>query len=134
MCASFLIWELCGSRDRLRRFLFPLEEKAVTPQLVYWGALYGIAEMLLSGITTFLDMYYFEDQVAEACRDAGIVLPVVAIGGITAEDIPGIMAAGVHGIAVSGGLLRAEDTSAETCRMLDMLQEYADAAWQALSR
>ena len=58
--------------DRLRRFLFPLEEKAVTPQLVYWGALYGIAEMLLSGITTFLDMYYFEDQVAEACRDAGI--------------------------------------------------------------
>ena len=73
-------------------------------------------------------------SVMSACRDAGIVLPVVAIGGITAEDIPGIMAAGVHGIAVSGGLLRAEDTSAETCRMLDMLQEYADAAWQALPR
>ena len=73
-------------------------------------------------------------SVMSDCRDAGIVLPVVAIGGITAEDIPGIMAAGVHGIAVSGGLLRAEDTSAETCRMLDMLQEYADAAWQALPR
>ena len=73
-------------------------------------------------------------SVMSDCRDAGIVLPVVAIGGITVEDIPGIMAAGVHGIAVSGGLLRAEDTSAETCRMLDMLQEYADAAWQALPR
>lgn len=73
-------------------------------------------------------------SVMSACRDAGIVLPVVAIGGITAEDIPGIMAAGVHGIAVSGGLLRAEDTSAETCLMLDMLQEYADAAWKALPR
>ena len=73
-------------------------------------------------------------SVMSACRDAGIVLPVVAIGGITAEDIPGLMAAGVHGIAVSGGLLRAEDTSAETCRMLDMLQEYADASWQALPR
>ena len=73
-------------------------------------------------------------SVMSACRDAGIVLPVVAIGGITVEDIPGIMAAGVHGIAVSGGLLRAEDTSAETCRMLDLLQEYGDAVWQALPR
>ena len=73
-------------------------------------------------------------SVMSACRDAGIVLPVVAIGGITAEDIPGLMAAGVHGIAVSGGLLRAEDTSAETCRMLDLLQGYGDAAWQALPR
>ncbi len=59
-------------KDRLRRFLFPLEEKAMTPDLVYWGALYGIAEMLLSGITTFLDMYYFEDKVAEAADLAGI--------------------------------------------------------------
>ena len=73
-------------------------------------------------------------SVMSACRDAGIVLPVVAIGGITVEDIPGIMAAGVHGIAVSGGLLRAEDTSAETCRMLDLLREYGDAVWQALPR
>ena len=73
-------------------------------------------------------------SVMSDCRDAGIVLPVVAIGGITVEDIPGIMAAGVHGIAVSGGLLRAEDTSAETCRMLDLLQGYGDAVWQALPR
>lgn len=58
--------------DRLRRFLFPLELEAMTPELVYWGALYGIAEMLLSGTTTFLDMYYFEDRVAEACEQAGI--------------------------------------------------------------
>ena len=73
-------------------------------------------------------------SVMSACRAAGIVLPVVAIGGITAEDIPGIMAVGVHGIAVSGGLLRAEDTSAETCRMLELLQGDGDAAWQPLSR
>ena len=59
-------------QDRLRRFLFPLEEMAVTPALVYWGSLYGMAEMLLSGITTFLDMYYFEDQAAEACDKAGM--------------------------------------------------------------
>lgn len=58
--------------DRLRRFLFPLELEAMTPELVYWGALYGIAEMFLSGTTTFLDMYYFEDRVAEACEQTGI--------------------------------------------------------------
>lgn len=58
--------------DRLRRFLFPLEQKAMTPRLVYLASLYGICEMLLSGITTFLDMYYFEDQVAEACGQTGI--------------------------------------------------------------
>lgn len=58
--------------DRLRRFLFPLELQAMNRELVYLGALYGIGEMLLSGITTFLDMYYFEDEVARACLDTGI--------------------------------------------------------------
>lgn len=58
--------------DRLRRFLFPLELKAMTPRLVFLSSLYGICEMLLSGITTFLDMYYFEEQVAKACEKAGI--------------------------------------------------------------
>lgn len=58
--------------DRLRRFLFPLELKAMTSRLVYLSALYGISEMLLAGITTFLDMYYFEEQVAKACESLGI--------------------------------------------------------------
>jgi len=58
--------------DRLRRFLFPLENEAMTPELVYLGAKYGIAEMLLSGTTTFADMYYFEDEVARACLDTGV--------------------------------------------------------------
>lgn len=58
--------------DRLRRFLFPLENEAMTPELVYLGAKYGIAEMLLAGVTTFLDMYYFEDEVARACLETGM--------------------------------------------------------------
>ncbi|MFV0496645.1 MAG: amidohydrolase [Candidatus Fimivivens sp.] len=58
--------------DRLRRFIFPLENEAVTPRLVYLAAKYGICEMLLSGTTTFLDMYYFEDEVARACEEMGI--------------------------------------------------------------
>lgn len=58
--------------DRLRRFLFPLENEAVTPELVYLGAKYGIAEMLLAGTTTFVDMYYYEDEVARACMETGM--------------------------------------------------------------
>ncbi|MEG0368637.1 MAG: amidohydrolase, partial [Hungatella sp.] len=58
--------------DRLRRFLFPLELEAMTPELVYAAARYGICEMLLAGITTFADMYYFEDQVAKACEELGM--------------------------------------------------------------
>ena len=58
--------------DRLRRFLFPLENEAMTRELVYLGAKYGVAEMLLAGVTTFLDMYYFEDEVARACMESGV--------------------------------------------------------------
>lgn len=52
--------------DRLRRFLFPLEEY-MTEELVEASSAYAISEMLLSGITGFCDMYYFEDKVAEVC-------------------------------------------------------------------
>lgn len=58
--------------DRLRRFLFPLENDAMTRRLVRLAARYGICEMLLAGVTSFVDMYYFEDEVAEACEELGI--------------------------------------------------------------
>ena len=57
--------------DRLRRFLFPLEQRAMTPELVYQSTRYACAEMLLAGVTCFVDMYYFEDQVARAVKEAG---------------------------------------------------------------
>lgn len=58
--------------DRLRRFLFPLELEAMTPELVYAAARYAVCELLLSGVTSVLDMYYFEDWVARACEETGI--------------------------------------------------------------
>lgn len=58
--------------DRLRRFLFPLELKAMTPQLVYAASRYAVCELLLAGVTSVLDMYYFEDEVARACDEMGI--------------------------------------------------------------
>lgn len=48
------------------------------------------------------------------CRRKGIVLPIVAIGGITDADISGIMQTGVQGIAVSGSINNAPDPVAAT--------------------
>lgn len=53
--------------DRLRRYLFPLEIECMTAPLVYEAARYAILEMQRSGVTTFMDMYYFEEEVAKAC-------------------------------------------------------------------
>jgi len=59
-------------QDRLKRYLFPLEKMLVDKELVYLGAKYGIMEMLLGGVTTFTDMYYYEDQVARAAKEFGM--------------------------------------------------------------
>lgn len=59
-------------KDRLKRYLFPLEQRLVDKELVYIGAKYAICEMLLGGVTTFCDMYYFEDEVARAAEELNI--------------------------------------------------------------
>mgnify|MGYP002509680651 FL=1 len=58
--------------DRLRKFLFPLELEAMTAELIYKSTRYAACELLLSGVTTVADMYYFEDQVAMACEEMGM--------------------------------------------------------------
>ncbi|WP_062532540.1 amidohydrolase [Jeotgalibaca dankookensis] len=57
--------------DRLTRFLFPLENACMTEQLAYQSGKYAIAEMQLAGITTFCDMYYFEEALAQATDEMG---------------------------------------------------------------
>lgn len=52
------------------------------------------------------------------CREAGIALPVVAIGGITPADIPAIMETGASGIAISSSILSASDPAAMTARLV----------------
>lgn len=51
---------------------------------------------------------------------AGIDLPVVAIGGILRDDIPAVMATGVHGIALSGAVLDAENPVEEMRRIIEL--------------
>lgn len=62
----------------------------------------------------------YENIVAEMNR-RDIGMPVVAIGGITTDDIPAIMATGVSGIAVSGTILRADDPVEKTQEIMRLL-------------
>jgi len=55
----------------LNDYIFPAEAD-LDHRKVYWGALLACAEMILSGTTTFCDMYLFEDAVAQAARTAGM--------------------------------------------------------------
>lgn len=57
-------------------------------------------------------------SILSQMEEAHIELPVVAIGGITNEDIPEILAIGVSGIALSGTILQAENPVAETQRII----------------
>jgi len=58
--------------DWLRKYIFPAEAKNVTEDFVRWGTRLGAAEMIRGGVTTFADMYYFEDAVAEETKAAGM--------------------------------------------------------------
>jgi 5-methylthioadenosine/S-adenosylhomocysteine deaminase len=69
-------------QDWLTKFIFPAEKKNVSVDFVRWGTRLACLEMLLGGITTYTDMYYFEDTVAAATREAGMrgVLGETVIG------------------------------------------------------
>jgi len=61
-----------GHKDRLTKFMFPLEKATVSKELVFLAGLYGLAEMITHGVTAFCDMYYFEDEVGKAAELLGI--------------------------------------------------------------
>ncbi|MGA9965686.1 MAG: amidohydrolase [Terriglobales bacterium] len=58
--------------DWLYKYIFPAEKKNVDEQFVRWGTRLAAAEQIRGGITTFADMYYFEDAVAEETKAAGM--------------------------------------------------------------
>lgn len=58
--------------DWLQKYIFPAEERNVTPDFIEWGTRLGLLEMLRSGTTTFTDMYYFEDEIARVTKEAGM--------------------------------------------------------------
>jgi 5-methylthioadenosine/S-adenosylhomocysteine deaminase len=58
--------------DWLQKYIFPAEAKTVTPELVRVGTRLAAVEMIESGTTAFVDMYYFEEEIAKAAFDAGL--------------------------------------------------------------
>jgi thiamine-phosphate pyrophosphorylase len=60
-------------------------------------------------------------NIVNQCKKSNIHLPIVAIGGITANDIPFIMKTGVSGIALSAAILQAENPAEETKRICNII-------------
>jgi 5-methylthioadenosine/S-adenosylhomocysteine deaminase len=58
--------------DWLTQYIFPAEKATVSPEFVRIGTRLAALEMIESGTTTFADMYYFEEVIAEATRSAGL--------------------------------------------------------------
>src|SRR5204862_5263129 len=58
--------------DWLTKFIFPAEAKNVTEHFVRAGTRLALAEMIRGGTTTYCDMYYFEDAVADETKKAGV--------------------------------------------------------------
>lgn len=58
--------------DWLTNYIFPAESKNVTKDFVRWGTRLACIEMIRGGITTYTDMYYFEEVEAETAKEAGL--------------------------------------------------------------
>ncbi len=58
--------------DWLQKYIFPAEAQNVTEDFVEWGTRLSLVEMIRGGITTYADMYYFEDAVARVTKEAGM--------------------------------------------------------------
>ncbi|MDQ1708186.1 MAG: 5-methylthioadenosine/S-adenosylhomocysteine deaminase [Pyrinomonadaceae bacterium] len=59
-------------QDWLTKYIFPAEAKNVSEEFVRVGTRLGLAEMIRGGTTTYCDMYYFEDAVADETAKAGV--------------------------------------------------------------
>jgi 5-methylthioadenosine/S-adenosylhomocysteine deaminase len=56
----------------LQKYIFPAEAKTVSPEFVRAGTRLAVLEMIRSGTTTYADMYYFEEEIAKATKEAGV--------------------------------------------------------------
>lgn len=59
-------------QEWLEKYIFPAEARNVSPEFVRAGTQLAVLEMLLGGTTTYTDMYYFEEVIAEATAAAGM--------------------------------------------------------------
>lgn len=62
--------------------------------------------------------------IVNKMKENNIDIPIVAIGGITYNDIPEIMKTGVTGIALSGTIINADSPTEETKRIMNIINNY----------
>jgi len=72
------------------------------------------------GLSPILGLEGFR-SIDTRMKEHGICIPIVAIGGITADDITDIMHTGVSGIALSGTVLRADNPVEEMKKLINMI-------------
>ena len=100
----------------LNDHIFPAEERFIDRETVYAGTQLAIAEMILSGTTTFCDGYFFESSVARAAVEAGM-RGIVAQGFIdfpAPDQQSSAEKAAVAGIVSSHAVARSRSTSQRT--------------------
>lgn len=62
-------------------------------------------------------------KIVSDCKQKGITIPLIAIGGIELNDIPDILQTGVNGIAVSGLIVNAENTKSTVSKINELLNQ-----------
>lgn len=83
----------------LNEHIFPAEAAVVDKEFVHCGSLLSMAEMLLSGTTTFVDMYFYPEVTAQLAKNVG----VRTLLGVTCIDFP---SPGASGFDQSFGLAK----------------------------
>ncbi|MBI4648755.1 MAG: thiamine phosphate synthase [Bacteroidia bacterium] len=71
-------------------------------------------------------------KIVEQCTKHNINIPVIAIGGITRDDIFTLLSAGIYGIAVSSAIAMSENIEVETCRYIESINKYSSFKNQIL--
>ena len=89
----------------------------------YIGATANTFEDIKKKLSPILGLEGYRSIVA-ACREAGIRIPILAIGGITLDDVAPLMETGVTGIAVSGAIIHAADPIEATRRFIEAINIY----------
>ncbi|MCC8153784.1 MAG: thiamine phosphate synthase [Tannerellaceae bacterium] len=63
-------------------------------------------------------------EIIGYCKETGINIPIIAIGGITYTDIPVLMQTGISGIALSSTILQADNPELETAKLIKLIKQH----------
>ena len=61
--------------------------------------------------------------------ETDIDIPLVAIGGITSEDVPSIISTGVDGVAISGAIINAHNPVEESKHIIKEIERNLNSSY-----